>query len=43
MDKFCRNFASERNKKLLLDDKEHRHRNRKGRLRHSEITTSAKA
>lgn len=39
MDEFCRNFASECEKNLLLEDKEHRHRNRKGKLSHSEIMT----
>lgn len=36
MDEFCRNFASECEKNLHLEDKEHRHRNRKGQLSHSE-------
>lgn len=39
MDEFCKNFASECEKNLLLEDKEHRHRNRKGQLGHSEIMT----
>lgn len=30
MDEFCKNFASECEKKFLLEDKEHRRRNRKG-------------
>ena len=39
MDEFCKNFASECDKNLLLDDKEHRHRNHKGQLSHSETMT----
>lgn len=39
MDEFCKNFASECDKNLLLEDKEHRHRNRKGQLSYSEIMT----
>ena len=39
MDEFRKNFASECAKNLLLEDKEHRHRNRKGRLSESEIMT----
>ena len=39
MDEFCNKFASECEKNLLLEDREHPHRNRKGRLSHSEIMT----
>ena len=39
MDEFCNNFASECEKYLRLEDKEHPHRNRKGRLSFSEIMT----
>ena len=39
MDEFCKNFASECEKNLLLEDKGHRHHNRKGRLSQSEIMT----
>ena len=39
MDEFCNNFASECEKNLRLEDKEHPHRNRKGRLSFSEIMT----
>lgn len=39
MDEFCKNFASECEKNLLLEDKEHHYRNRNGRLSHSEIMT----
>ena len=39
MDEFCMNFASGCDKNLLLEDKEHRHRSRKGQLSHSEIMT----
>ena len=38
MDEFCNNFASEW-KNLRLEDKEHPHCNRKGRLSFSEIMT----
>ena len=39
MDEFCKNFASECDRNFLLEDKTHRHRNRKGQLSHSEIMT----
>ena len=39
MDEFCNNFASACEKNLRLEDKEHSHRNRKGRLSFSEIMT----
>ncbi len=35
MDEFCKNFASECEKNLLLTDKDHRHRNRNGQLSHT--------
>ena len=37
MDELCKNFASECAKNLFLENKEHRHRNREGRLSESEI------
>lgn len=39
MDESCRNFASECDKNLLLADKVHHLRNRKGQLSYSEIMT----
>ncbi len=39
MDELCKNLASECEKKLLLEDKEHRHRNRKGKLSENGIMT----
>ena len=37
MDEFCQNYASDREKNVLLEHKAHRPRNRKRKLSHSEI------